>query len=93
MYGRMLRLGNDHASLTWLCKCAEPSSQVARWLEIRAEFSYRIEHRAGKKHENANKMSRRPEKNCKLCLHIKRRNGGPARFDVDEQLGKDDVHS
>jgi len=47
LYGRTFRLQTDHASLIWLCKRAESSSQVARWLEILAEFSYRIEHRAG----------------------------------------------
>jgi len=47
LYGRTFRLQTDHASLIWLCKHAEPSSQVARWLEILAEVSYRIEHRAG----------------------------------------------
>jgi len=50
LYGRAFRLQTDHASLICLCKRAEPSSQVAQWLEILAEFSYRIEHRTGKKH-------------------------------------------
>jgi len=42
-YGRTFRLRMNHASLIWLCRWAEPSSQVARWLEILAEFLYRIE--------------------------------------------------
>jgi len=58
LYGRRFRLRTDHTSLIWLCKRAEPSSQVARWLEILAEFSYRIEHRPGKKHGNADGLSR-----------------------------------
>jgi len=37
LYGR-----TDHASLIWLCKSAKPSSQVARWLEILAEFSSQL---------------------------------------------------
>jgi len=45
LYRRTFRLRTDHVSLIWLCKRAEPSSQVARWLEILAEFSYRIERR------------------------------------------------
>jgi len=44
VYERMFPLPTDHASLVWLCKRAEPSSPVARWLEILADFSYRIEH-------------------------------------------------
>jgi len=44
LYGRMFRLRTDHASLIRPCRRAEPSSQVARWLEILADFSYQIEH-------------------------------------------------
>jgi len=58
LYGRKFWLRTDHAFLIWLCKRAEPSSQVARWLEVLAEFSYRIEHRPGKKHSNADGLSR-----------------------------------
>jgi len=81
----------DHASLIWLCKRAEPSSQVARWLEILAEFSYWIEHHAAKKHGNADGISRRPVENCKQCVHIEKRDGGPARLDVEAQLGDGNV--
>jgi len=44
LYWRTFRLRTDYASLIWLCKQVEPSSQVACWLQILAEFSYRIEH-------------------------------------------------
>jgi len=30
LYGRTFRLRTDHTSLIWLCRRAEPSSQVAR---------------------------------------------------------------
>jgi len=62
LYGRPFRLKTDHASLIWLCKRAEPSSQVARWLEVLAEFSYRIEHRPGRKHGNGDGLSQRLDK-------------------------------
>jgi len=77
LYGRRFRLHTDHASMIWLCKRAEPSSQVARWLEILVEFSYRIEYRPGKKHGNADGLSRRPDEGCKQCLNIEKRDGGP----------------
>jgi len=77
------RLGTDHASLIWLCKRAEPSSQVARWLEILAEFSYRIEHRPGKKHGNADGLSRRPDGGCRQCLNIEKRDGGSSRSELE----------
>jgi len=82
-----------HASLIWLCRRAEPSSQVARWLQILAEFSYRIEHRPGKKHGNANGLSRRQADGCKQCQIIEPREGGPPCLDVEEQLGKAGVYS
>ena len=58
LYGRKFRLRTDHASLRWLCRRKEPSNQVARWLEILAEFSYTLEHRAGVRHGNADGLSR-----------------------------------
>jgi len=64
-------------SLIWLCRQAEPSSQVVRWLEILAEFSYQIEHRRGKKHGNADGLSCRLADGCKQCQNIERRDGGP----------------
>jgi len=77
LYGRVFRLRTDHASLIWLRKKAKPSSQVARWLEIMAEFFYRIEHRHRKKHGNAGGLSRRPDGGCRRCLSIKRRTEAP----------------
>jgi len=70
----------SHASLIWLCKRAEPSSQVARWLKVLAEVFYRIEHRPGKKHGNVDGLSRRPDEGCKQCFNIEKRDGGPSRF-------------
>jgi len=83
LYGKRFRLRTDHASLIWLCKRAEPSSQVARWLKILAEFSYRIKHRPGEKHGNADGLSRRPDEGCKQCLNIERRDGGPPRSELE----------
>ena len=93
LYGRPFRLRTDHASLIWLCKRTEPSSQVARWLEILSEFTYRIEHRPGKKHSNADGMSRRPNDPCKQCLNIEKRDGGPSRQEVEAQFQEPVVYS
>jgi len=82
LYSRWFRLRMDHASLIWLCWRAEPSSQVARWLEILAKFSYRIKHRPGKKHGNADGLSRQPDGGCKQCLNIEKRDGGPPTIRV-----------
>ena len=37
---------------------------MARWLEILGEFDFKIEHRPGRKHGNADALSRIP---CKQC--------------------------
>jgi len=83
LYGRWFRLRTGHASWIWLCKRAEPSSQVTRWLEILAKFSYRIEHRPGKKHGNADGLRRRPNEGCKQCFKIEKRDGGPPRSELE----------
>ena len=84
LYGRKFRLRTDHASLRWLCRRREPSNQVARWLEILAEFSYVLEHRAGVKHGNADGLSRQTCEDCRQCELIERRDGGPTRQEVDQ---------
>ena len=98
LYGRRFKLRTDHASLQWLCQRREPSHQVARWLEILAEFNYQLEHRAGTKHGNADGLSRRECQDCKQCGRIERRDGGPIRFPgtgptdctpPDQQTGQD----
>jgi transposase InsO family protein len=86
LYGQKFRLRSDHASLRWLCRRQEPSAQVARWLEILAEFQYQLEHRPGNKHGNADALSRREEcDKCKQCVSIERRDGGPTHSQIREE--------
>ncbi|CAC5421299.1 unnamed protein product [Mytilus coruscus] len=46
-----------------------PEGQIARWFEILAAYDFKIEHRAGRSHANADAMSRRPchDENCSHC--------------------------
>jgi len=37
-------------------------------------------------------MSRRPVEDCKQCLHIEERDGGPACLDVETELGEGAVY-
>ena len=53
-------LRTDHSSLTWLLWFKEPQGQLARWLEDIYQFKYKILHREGRKHTNADALSRSP---------------------------------
>ncbi len=45
-------------SHAWLCNFKEPEGQLARWLGKLQEFHFEIVHRGGKKHCNADALSR-----------------------------------
>ena len=64
LLGRRFTLRTDHGSLTWLSQFKEPEGQLARWLERLQEFDFEIRHRPGKKHQNADALSRIP---CSQC--------------------------
>ncbi|VUZ49358.1 unnamed protein product [Hymenolepis diminuta] len=54
-------LRTDHKALTWLCSFKDPEGLIGRWQEILAEYHYKLEHRPGTKHGNADAMSRIPQ--------------------------------
>lgn len=58
LLGREFLLRTDHRSLVWLHKMKEPEGQMARWLEQLGPYTFKIEHRSGKQHGNADAMSR-----------------------------------
>ena len=71
LLGRNFRLRTDHGSLTWLRNFKEPEGQLARWLEQLQELDFRIEHRPGRKHINADALSRLPCRQCGRENHDK----------------------
>ena len=66
LLGRKFLIRTDHAALRWLRNMAEPIGQQARWLASMEEYEFDIEHRPGKKHANADAMSRRPCRQCHM---------------------------
>ena len=62
--GQRFLLRTDHGSLTWLRKFREPEGQLTQWLERLQELDFDIVHRRGKKHTNADALSRLP---CRQC--------------------------
>ncbi len=58
LLGRKFTLRTDHSSLTWLFRFKAPQGQLARWLEELSQYNFTVVHRAGKKHANADALSR-----------------------------------
>lgn len=71
LYGQFFKVRTDHGALTWLINFKNPEGQLARWFEFLSTYQFKIEHRAGKAHGNADALSRRP---CveDLCNHCTR---------------------
>ena len=61
LLGRSFLVRTDHNSLTWLMRFRHIEGQLARWIEAVAQFDFKIAHRAGKNHGNADGLSRIPQ--------------------------------
>ena len=66
LLGKHFLIRTDHSALRWLRNMPEPVGQQARWLEVMEEYDFEIEHRPGKKHANADALSRRPCRQCSV---------------------------
>ena len=69
LYGQKFLVRSDHGALRWIFNFKNPEGQLARWLETLATYDFKIEHRAGRVHSNADGLSRRPccESGCNYC--------------------------
>jgi hypothetical protein len=54
---RPFLLRTDHQSLTWIHTQDAPTGMIARWLVL-ASFNFKVLHRAGTSHGNADALSR-----------------------------------
>jgi len=63
LLGKPFTIRMDHSALGWLRRTPEPLPQLARWLTFIEQFDYTILHEAGKKHGNADSLSRRSSNN------------------------------
>lgn len=77
LLGKPFVLRTDHAALQWLQRTPDPIGQQARWQEKLSEFDFKIVHRPGKSHGNADGLSRRPEPDAIPLLVAAVRNGRP----------------
>ncbi len=67
LLGRSFTVRTDHSSLQWLIRMREPEGQLARWLEKLGEYDFKVVHRPGRCHENADVLSRRPCRSTCPC--------------------------
>ena len=72
LYGRHFVIRTDHSALQWLVSFKDVQGQLARWLENLQQYDFTIVHRAGRKHANADALSRRPcvIYNCQYCQKL-----------------------
>ncbi|KAL6445464.1 hypothetical protein ACFW04_000803 [Cataglyphis niger] len=61
---------SDHISLRWLMSFKNLNDQMARWLERIQQYNFKVIHRRGKFHGNADGLSRREETNRNYCNKI-----------------------
>ena len=52
----------DHAALSWLRHTPELMPQLARWFTFIDQYDYEVAHRPGKRHGNADELSRKPDR-------------------------------
>ena len=58
LYGKKFVVRTDHSFLRWLLGTKEPKDQLARWIQRLSVYDFDIEHRPGRKHGNADALSR-----------------------------------
>ena len=76
LYGRKFKVRSDHGALKWLMNFKVAEGQIARWLQLLGTYDFEIEHRAGRIHNNADALSRRP---CsgQVCPYCERQENKP----------------
>jgi len=58
LLGQHFTVVTDHSALQWLRTAKEPAGRLARWVLELQPFNFTIVHRSGKKHQDADALSR-----------------------------------
>ena len=70
LYGVPFTIRSDHGSLRWLLNFKNIEGQLDRWSECLGSYNFKLIHRVGKVHGNADTHSRRRCTTCKYCDRI-----------------------
>ena len=75
LFGQKFTVRTDHGCLQWLMRFKNCEGQIARWIETLSIYTFTVVHRAGRVHNNADSLSRRPCHNdhCKFCDRYEKR--------------------
>jgi hypothetical protein len=79
LYGQEFHMRTDHSAITRLMRFKNLEGQTACWIQRLLEYNFTSEHRQGRKHNNADALSRRPcQEKCTHCHKV------AARADVKQ---------
>jgi len=67
LHGAEFVVVTDHKPLVWLTTAPDLVGKHARWALSLSEYSFTIQHRPGKKHQNADALSRLPQPSTQDC--------------------------
>ena len=72
VYGRQFVLRTDHVAIQWLKNFKETTGQLARWLERLSAYDFIVQYHRGRKHLNADALSRKTTTDKCLAITQKR---------------------
>ena len=64
LYGQKITVRTDNSAVSWLHRSKDPVGQPARWIEVIDTYDIMFQHQPGRKHGNADALSRYP---CRQC--------------------------